>query len=110
MVTLAKAHLLIPCAGDVFDTQTWLLNCPNGTVNLKTGERLELRREDMITKLCPTKYDPAADCPAYLRFLDAVLPTPGLAEYARYLTGYFVTGEVMDQSIVICHGTGANGK
>lgn len=110
MVKLARVHLRIPSAGDVFDTQPWLLNCPNGTVNLRTGELLVHRREDMITKLCPTRYVPGAAAPTYRRVLAAVLPDPDLAGYVRYLSGYVATGEVMDQSLIVCHGTGANGK
>ncbi|QDU23608.1 DNA primase family protein [Urbifossiella limnaea] len=110
MVALARVHLRIPNAGDVFDTQPWLLNCTNGTVNLKTGELLGHRREDMITKLCPTRYVSGAVAPAYRAFLASVLPDPDLAGYIRYLSGYVATGEVMDQSLLICHGTGANGK
>ena len=43
-----------------FDADPWLLNCANGTINLRTGELQPHRREDFITMLCPVVFDQAA--------------------------------------------------
>lgn len=110
LLSIARPYVLVPAAGDVFDRHPHLLNCPNGTVDLRTGELRPQRREDFITKLCPTRYDPGAEAPQYHAFLRSILTTPEVVEYVRDLSGYALTGEVTDQSLVIFHGRGANGK
>ena len=56
MLTLAKSEPPIPISPDVLDTNHWILNCPNGRIDLRTGQLCEHRREDYITKLCPVEY------------------------------------------------------
>jgi len=110
MLEMARSDMLEEEGAAVFDTHPHLLNCENGTVDLRTGERREFQRSDFLTKLCPTPFDPNATCPTYRKFLARVLPQPGAADYARELSGYAVTGEVSDQSVHLFHGSGANGK
>jgi putative DNA primase/helicase len=61
-----RAVQYIPClnatVGDL-DTNPWLLNVENGMVDLKTGELMAHRKEDMITKLAKVRYDKEASCP-----------------------------------------------
>jgi putative DNA primase/helicase len=96
---------------DVFDLHPHLLNCANGTVDLRTGEPRPHRREDHITQLCPTRFDPAAPRDGYLAFLGKVFHgKPEVAEYVRNFSGWVVTGDVSDQSFQIAHGGGSNGK
>lgn len=110
MAELAKPGLLIPKGADAFDRHQDLLNVPNGTVDLKTGELRPHRRDDFLTKLCPTPFDPNATCPTYKAFLSAVLPDEATANYVRELGGYACTGEVSDQSVILFVGKGSNGK
>jgi putative DNA primase/helicase len=46
---------------DNLDTNPWLLNVRNGTLDVTTGEFREHRQEDMITKIARADYDPAAE-------------------------------------------------
>ncbi|MBA4063633.1 MAG: hypothetical protein C0501_07955 [Isosphaera sp.] len=110
MIEMARPGLLIPVGADAFDTRPDLLNVPNGTVDLRTGELRPHDRADFLTKLCPTPFDPSADSPGYKAFLAAVLPDEGAAGYARELSGYLLTGEVTDQAVYLFHGGGSNGK
>ena len=50
MVKLAQTDPAVAISMDVLDTNKWLLNCANGTVDLKTGELRAADRGDMITK------------------------------------------------------------
>ena len=43
-----------------WDSDPWLLGCPNGTLDLRTGKLREARREDYITKQISVPFDPAA--------------------------------------------------
>jgi putative DNA primase/helicase len=45
MVGLATSELGIPVAPDNLDADLWLLNCANGTLDLRSGELREHRRE-----------------------------------------------------------------
>lgn len=108
MLDLAKPDLAV--TPDMFERDPWLLNCANGTLELKTGTLREHRREDYLTKLCPTPYDPAATCPTWLAFLEVILPQPGYITYLQRLMGYWLTGDVREQILPIAWGVGANGK
>ena len=60
MLQAARSVKPIACYGKQFDTSNWLLNCLNGTVDLRTGELRPHNPNDMITKLAPVNYDPNA--------------------------------------------------
>ncbi|MBA4067974.1 MAG: hypothetical protein C0501_30580 [Isosphaera sp.] len=101
----------VPKGMDVFDARNDLLNCPNGTVELRTGRLRPHDPADFLTRLCPTRYAPDAPRSEYLAFLAKVFDgRPRLAEYARALSGYAASGETCDHSFHVFHGAGANGK
>ena len=111
MLALGKVQLGIADAGDNWDADPWLLNVKNGTLELRTGELREHRQADRITKLVPTDYDPDAKCPTWDAFLDRILgDRPELVEYLQRLVGYSMTGEVIEQIIILLIGLGSNGK
>jgi len=93
-----------------FDTDTMLLNVRNGTINLRLGELRPHRQEDRITKLAPVAFDPAAECPTWLAFLERVQPNPAVRAFLQRLAGYCATAETREQKVPIHFGLGANGK
>jgi putative DNA primase/helicase len=120
MVKLARSEPTIPILPEELNKNAWLLNCPNGTLDLRTGKLNPHRREDLLTTLCPTPYDPAATCPTWLRFLNEIFPESSdsgerpdnieLILYLQRFLGYSLTGDTREQILVIFWGTGANGK
>ncbi|MCE9562879.1 MAG: bifunctional DNA primase/polymerase [Planctomycetes bacterium] len=107
----SEAAVRVPYGRDVFDTHAHLLNCMNGTVDLRTGSLTPHRREDFITRLCPTRFNPTAERAGYLEFLGKVFDgKPALSVYVRQLSGYVATGETCDHSFHVFHGDGSNGK
>jgi putative DNA primase/helicase len=111
MLDLARSEPGIPVLPDEMDRDPWLFNCPNGTLELKTGTLREHRRGDLITKMCPTKYHPGATCPAWERFLDAIFQGDGeLITFVQRFLGHCLTGSVTEQILPIFWGVGANGK
>jgi P4 family phage/plasmid primase-like protien len=108
MVELAKSEA--PVSPDELDADPWLLNVQNGTINLRTGELREHRREDLITKLAPVEYDPDATAPTWGAFLERVLPGEELRGFVQRAVGYSATGDTSEQCMFIHHGPGANGK
>jgi len=93
------------------DANPYLLNAKNGTIDLRTGDLLDQRRHDLITKLVPFDYVPEAQCPRFEAFLKRVMDgDEGKVRYLQQLIGMSLTGDTSERIIVICHGHGANGK
>lgn len=93
------------------DANIWLLNCKNGTLNLKTGELQTHNREDYITRIIPYDYDPDAECPTWEKFIDFV--TEGLTRKKRFLqriVGYTLTGDVSGKCLFFLYGPPNTGK
>ena len=108
MVELAKSEA--PISPNELDADAWLLNVPNGTIDLRAGELREHRREDLITKLTPVEYDPKATSATWEAFLKRVLPGEELRVFVQRAVGYSATGDTSEQCMFIHHGPGANGK
>ena len=51
---------------DELDSHPHLLNCSNGTVDLRTGELRPHDPADLLAMICPTPYDPAATCTKWI--------------------------------------------
>jgi putative DNA primase/helicase len=108
MVNLAR--WMVPALPSRFDTDPWLLNVRNGTLDLRTGELREHRQPDSITKLIDINYDPDAECPRWLAFLERVLPDEDVRRFVQRAIGYSATGSARERCVLIAHGTGKNGK
>jgi P4 family phage/plasmid primase-like protien len=110
MLKLAQSETPIAASRADFDGDRWAFNVANGTLDLRTGQLRPHRQTDMITKLAPVTYDPAATCPRWDAFLARVLPDPELRTWLQRYSGYALTGNVSEQALAFCHGSGANGK
>lgn len=94
-----------------FDANPWLLNCLNGTIDLRTGELRPHDRKDLITKQCPVNFDPSATCPMFDKFLVRIMDgNRTLIRYLARMFGYGLTGDIRDQELYVFYGGGANGK
>ncbi|MCJ2035756.1 phage/plasmid primase, P4 family [Methylobacterium sp. J-068] len=94
-----------------WDSDPWLLGTPGGTVDLRTGDLREARREERITKLTAVTPAEAPDCPTWFQFLQDV--TQGDAGYIRFIqqwAGYCLTGDTSEQALCFAFGGGGNGK
>ena len=111
MLSLAQSEPSIPILPEDLDTNPWLLNCLNGTIDLKTGELQPHKREDLITKLAPFNYDPSFPCDAWLAHLCKIMGDDHeLIGFLQRAFGYSLTGDTSERVIFIEWGTGANGK
>ena len=96
---------------DDFDQDLYILNLKNGTMDLKTLEFGEHLATDMLTKIAGVSYEPGADCPKWLAFLDKIFEGKGdLIDYIQTILGYSLTGNTGEQCWFILYGIGANGK
>lgn len=92
------------------DSDGFLLNCPSGTVDLRTGQMREHRPEDYITKCCAC--DPSEEGKElWLDFLDRM--TCGdkeLSLYHQIISGQEAIGKIFCENLEMQIGTGGNGK
>ena len=112
-VGLAKKMLAVG-EGQI-NRSPWLLNCLNGTVDLRTGEMKDHDPEDYITKLVPYAYEPAVRSPVWEEIvarvtLETGLTTRPLVRFLQRWFGYCATGSTREQVFVVHYGSGSNGK
>lgn len=105
---LAKGPL--HCEAAEFDAHPDLLNCPNGVVDLTTGELLDPDPAYLMTKVTGVAYDPAAiGDPDFHTALHA-LPR-GLHDWYQVRVGQAFTGHMAsDDLMIVQQGGGENGK
>lgn len=95
---------------DELDRHPMLLNVRNGTIDLRSGDLREHRREDYMTKCAPVGFDPEAKAPLFDQFLLEVFENDDLVRDVQRLAGYSITGDVSGRIMPICWGSGRNGK
>ncbi len=111
MIGLASSEEGIPVLPEDLNKNPWLLNCPNGTVNLQTGKLQPHDRADLITVLCPVEFKKDALCPTWEACLKVIFDkNEELIKFWQRLCGLMLTGIVTEQILPICWGSGANGK
>jgi putative DNA primase/helicase len=111
MLWVAQSEPGIAVLPEQLDANPWLLNCLNGTLDLRTGELLPHQRENLITKLAPVRYDGDAQAPTWERFLVRITgEDQELIEFLQRAVGYSITGFVGEHCLFVLHGKGRNGK
>jgi putative DNA primase/helicase len=120
MMHLAKKKVREVSIND-FDSDPWLLNCENGIVDLECGDLHPHMREAMCSLMIPIAFDPNAECPLFLSFLDRAMGghpdatdteregTARRVDYLHRLFGCAATGKP-EKVLPILHGKGNNGK
>ncbi|HEX3998962.1 MAG TPA: phage/plasmid primase, P4 family [Pirellulales bacterium] len=111
MLLMARSEPGIAVEVKELNANGWLFNVCNGTLDLQTQRLRSHRREDLITKLCPTIFDPSADCKLWLSGLSKISNgRKSIEGFLRRLAGYSLTGVVRDHVLAFLFGSGANGK
>jgi putative DNA primase/helicase len=93
-----------------FDQHPYLLNFLNCTMDLRTGEMREHRREDMLTQVCPVEWRPNAECPMWLEYLRTTIPNEEVRGFLGLFLGSCLCGAAGKQVMPILWGVGENGK
>lgn len=98
------------------DADRFIINVNNGTLVVRRGGDGDLisfvkhNPDDLITKIVPVDYDPAAICPTYDRFLTDVQPRESARIFLHQWFGLSLTGDTSEQKLLFLHGKGKNGK
>lgn len=95
---------------DDLDADPYLLNCANGTVDLRTMEVRGHDPADRITKVTRGSYRPGVTLEVWQRFLEQVLPEEEVRDYFHRFIGLSLLGKVREHVFAVATGTGANGK
>ena len=61
MIAMARSLGSIPVLPRDLDKDNWLLNCPNGTIDLRKGTLKDHDKADRITKVTAVEDDPSAN-------------------------------------------------
>jgi P4 family phage/plasmid primase-like protien len=111
MIECAQSEAGIPVQPEDFDTHPWLLNCANGTLDLRTGELRPHDRADLLTFALPVAYDATALCPTWDAFLHRIMGgNQNLIAFLKRAVGYALTGVIREHILFILWGVGRNGK
>src|ERR1035437_2264504 len=98
------------------DADRFIINVNNGTLAVRRGADddcisfVKHNPDDLITKIVPVDYDPAATCPTYDRFLTDVQPRESARIFLHQWFGLSLTGDTSEQKLLFLHGKGKNGK
>ena len=107
---IARASRKFATKPEDWDRDTWLLNTPAGTIDLKSGDLRPHRKDDLISKV--TAVAPSElPRPVFDRFLkDITLEDPLEAGYLQRSLGACLSGAQSEPFILFWFGNGAAGK
>ena len=110
-VKLAESADALLIKIESLDTDPWVINVKNGTLDLRTGKLLPHQKENYITKLAPVEYIPRATHPAldrYLKFINS--KDVEMGPFLARCFGAALTGDASAESLFLLQGDGASGK
>ncbi len=109
---LADVKKILPKKANEFDTQPYLFNVKNGTLNLETGQLQPHNPTDYISKVANVEFNLQAKEERFYRFIAEI--TEGSAELAGALQralGYSLQGKANEECFFVALGeTTRNGK
>ena len=109
MLTLAQPAMVQRI--ETLDADLLLLACPNGTLDLRTGELREARPGDLITRCCAVPFEPEARSETLDAFLDhATRGDQELLDYLQRAAGYSLTGRTDEECFFLLLGDANTGK
>jgi P4 family phage/plasmid primase-like protien len=104
-VEIARSDRRLAIRPSDLNRDGWLLNCLNGTLDLRCGELRPHDPADLISKLAPVPYDPAASSKLWVRVLAEA--TGHDEDYLRHIQrflGYCLTAEVSAEYFAVAIG------
>mgnify|MGYP000952643638 FL=1 len=109
---LKEAQSVYPLPFNTFDQDRYLLNCQNGTLDLRTMQFHEHKASDFLSKIAGASYLPEARSERFEQYIDEIMS--GDLDKAKFLQkslGYAVTGDTRHECLFFLYGeTSRNGK
>ena len=111
LVGLLKMSRSIKVSDDELDSDNYLFNVKENTLDLRNGKGLLPDPKHLITKRSKFIYSKDAKCPIWDMFLMQIFNNDyELIHFVQKAMGYSLSGDVSEQCLFILWGTGANGK
>jgi putative DNA primase/helicase len=112
VVSLAQSDRRIAATLAQWDADPWLLNTPDGVVDLRTGKMREHRPEDYMTKMtavAPDFLNPHP--PLFMKYMSEITNNDNeLIDFHKKTLGYALTGITREHKMFFWWGKGRNGK
>lgn len=108
----AKSNLssiVVALPGD-FDTDPDLLNCPNGVVDLRTGDLRPHRWADRFMHCTKVNYAPTADPSPWVKWLTEAVDSKPVVDWLQLAVGYSLTGHTREEILLYLFGPPRSGK
>jgi putative DNA primase/helicase len=109
MIKLARGVPGLLVNHENLDADPWILNCANGTIDLRTGQLRDHDPDDLCTLQVPVDYDPHATAPLWETCLKCWQPDAEVRDYIQLRAGAGATG-IPTETVDIDCGGGGNGK
>jgi putative DNA primase/helicase len=109
MIRLARGNPAVIIEHEQLDADPNLLNCPNGTVDLRTGKIRPHDPADLMTLQTAVPYGPDAQCPTWEACLERWQPNEEIRRYLQLEARAGATG-YPTETLSIYYGDGGNGK
>lgn len=95
-----------------FDRDIYLLNCKNGTLDLRTGKFREHNADDLLSKIANVDYVEGATCERWIQFMNEVMEGDStMIDYLQRILGMCLTGDTKEEEFYILYGPKTrNGK
>ena len=111
--SVRKAKTLHPFKTNIseFNSNNFLLNVENGTIDLKTGKIKDFNPSDKLTQMANVKHDKNATCPIWEKSIsEYMMGNTEMINYLQELLGMVLTGDRTARIFPIFVGRGSNGK
>ena len=109
-IKLAAGKPSMKCYADAFDNDTYLLNCANGVLNLKTFEFMPHSSEQRFMKCTRAAYSPEEHSSLWRDTVRQIVPDNDTYDYLQRMAGYCLTGSAADEKLFFLFGPGGTGK
>lgn len=86
------------------------INFQNGTLDLKTMNLGKHDWQDHFRYVLPYGYDPAADCPMFMKYLAETVPEKEARDVLAEFIGWLFVPDLKLEKILFLYGSGCNGK
>jgi len=108
---LTFAESMLATKATFFDKKSHLICLENGVIDFDQGVFREHRASDMLTVRAHIPFNPEAQCPRWLAFIEFAMGSDReMVAYLARAVGYSLTGYVDKDALFFCYGKGANGK
>jgi putative DNA primase/helicase len=109
ITNLARSDRAFASTVEQWDADDWILNTPDGVIELRTGDVRSPRRDEYGTKI--TAVGLGERCPLWKQFLTwATGEDEALQKFLQRMCGYSLTGLTNEHALFFSYGTGGNGK